>query len=226
MKRIDRYREQQNMSSSNLEKAFQMLTIATDIEQKEKEKVNEKYSSKLIRKSANQYLEACHLLKVHVDSIQAKISSSETTSKTKLELSATIHLLLEKITHYTNHANILLQKQENEIHQSFKEIINEKQAISASELLSTNPSKCARELLERANLQLTHALDLDEKGKKSEAIQEYMVAAEILLKGYKIAQENQSESHLELIYKRRLQSAIGEYLFRNERNCLSSTRFI
>lgn len=199
-------------SEESIDKAFELLNDATDLEEKEG-------SSEGRMAAATKYFEACYLMKRYVNRMPAGTSSKSSA------------LIKEKIDHYEKHASSLLQgcgNGETQNHeQSFiptaiavpvatfnhpagAEISGGRRPRSQTAIMREG---IATEKAGQANARLAKALDLDERGQKQDALAEYMAAAELYLGAVKIVDEIETEGSggvhpISALLKRRLEGAM------------------
>eukprot|EP00567_Pseudictyota_dubia_P006409 CAMPEP_0197438408 /NCGR_PEP_ID=MMETSP1175-20131217/5418_1 /TAXON_ID=1003142 /ORGANISM="Triceratium dubium, Strain CCMP147" /LENGTH=899 /DNA_ID=CAMNT_0042968133 /DNA_START=47 /DNA_END=2743 /DNA_ORIENTATION=- len=225
------------MESQSLNEAFELLEIATKLEEDGNDNASEPSSSsrqqQRLMEASTKYFEACFLLKRYVNRMPVETSNSKSDS------AKTRRLLLEKIRHYERHASNLLQRFGGEDddgppgtigingsgsggrsgwtsqrQSSIRNFRDEKVVSGGANAPSiTRDESVVMEKAGRANSLLAQALDLDERGKEDEAIDMYMKAAEIYLEDIKMAEDLERKGMVEQtmldMLKRRLEGALG-----------------
>jgi calpain-7 len=196
---------------SLLDDAFELLNLATKLEDEDDETTRIEASTK--------YYEAIYLMKRYVQRLPMTNDNIQTRK-----------LIEEKISHYEKRASTLLNEgSSSATHQPDQpkspfskhcQFFDDTSVIPlAPPKLSSprfddacmKPSEMSNitEKAAQANARLTHALDLDESGQKQEAISEYMAASELYLEAIKMAENAGSGAQsVASLLKRRLTGAL------------------
>ena len=144
------------------------------------------------------------------------------------------NLLLEKIRHYRTRASELMADESSTMPKSAvffqEEEENDENEKPSVEPMSSPKSAQSHEVdsyASQANTKLSQALDLDENGKISEAINVYMEAADLYLQALKLAEQHLSTSarmeSVATVLKRRLESTFDRVQELKEQKQQSTT---